>query len=150
MCLYTKDSVPKIAEQDIVCYKVLLHVGQYHFSPYYNKNYTDGKELTSNLFGAFSGGEYLEVSVGLHTYKDIESIKAEGISFYKMFPKVKKSYAICVIPKGTKYYEGPINPSLIANCITYASAQLNVIKIFPSWIPMRLGRLYLKMKGQIA
>lgn len=151
MCLVTNQSQSKIASKDITCYKVLLKLENeisntvFYVSPVrhfiYFSNRTD---LNNKVFKAEkayglenSPDDDLEptyidnepVSYELnsgffHMYKDYDSaVKA----IKRLVPREKESYAIfeCVIPKGSRYYEGVTSIYLLPSI---ASDRLKIVK----------------------
>lgn len=121
MCLKTFTDEPKVAEEDIVCYKFLRLLGDGTlFSPYQGFTYELGKEYSAE-FTVFPN-EYYEFSkVGPECTKTVKihyaieqglhSIHgADRADFYAdQYSEVYNStYAVveCVIPKGAYYYEG--------------------------------------------
>lgn len=133
MCLYSKDLIPKIAEEDITCYKILeecpLEDCPYK-TPYMEELIK--REIIYGIYNfvglgdrkAKTNGEYVYIGKGyIHTYKfsvNADSMR-EGLSF--VFDNICHIFE-CIIPKGTKYYEG--RDSL--NFMSYASEQIKFIK----------------------
>lgn len=112
MCLilpFGSSKTPLVAEDDIVCYKVLSVNAGMAKSPYQHHPYTLGVSTRSSLgvdpepetYNAASRG-CDTVSVGLHTFTDFEGASAEvddwGPYGYYVF--------VAVIPKGAKYFAG--------------------------------------------
>lgn len=114
MCILTNNVKFKIADQDIVCYKVLLKskVEGVFLSPYLrfyytlNKQYDDNNELDvrkwDNSDFIINGGVF-------HMFANYEDAMDEVN--WLTFPEnmdVLCSCAIvkCIIPKGSKYIEG--------------------------------------------
>lgn len=122
MCLYiTKDAKLKHAVKDIVCYKVVKRYTtflgkQILFTPYTQSPLTDAQLSGKEDFCSFDKDEIEESKIGpgyevskgfIHTCINLESarwlsrllslglIYGEDIVVYK-----------CIIPKGTRYYEG--------------------------------------------
>ena len=97
MCLYCKNN-KRIAEKDILCYKVLAmtETGDY-ISPYKDFPYELGKLVQSSLI---YDDESKHVDIGLHTYKCLFDAKALAV--------IRRNYFVfeAVIPKGSQYFEG--------------------------------------------
>lgn len=145
MCLYSKKKLPKVSKQDVVCYKVLkkVYVEDYNLSeirtPYENfpiGNNTingkiefcaTGKKTVSDLSTELYGYKY-EVSRGyIHTCKtkkDAQSI-VEQLRWFILDSNILVYK--CVIPAGTRYFEGATNPEK-ANTRGYASEQIRFVK----------------------
>lgn len=121
MCLYTKDLKPLVAEEDIVCYKVLKYnfssfqyVSPYHDEFYWNINSREPVEakgepvlcscsrdsLDSKVVRCIEGGFF-------HTYQKEEDAKelVDYKNTWKIF-SVEYCLAEFIIPKGTEYYVG--------------------------------------------
>lgn len=117
MCLYTKNRNAFVAEEDIVCYKILIKTK----IPFVYKTPIVGTKLIKfpNIKTTFkakgnhiihlapihptlSGNDIYEVAGGfIHTYKNLEGVKSllerncfENFTVFK-----------CIIPKGTNYYK---------------------------------------------
>ena len=124
MCLITTKNIPEIAQEDIVCYKFyVLHkvkddinspydkdkyLSPYRGVPAPNINEVANTELdkaylcdsnTSNL-------KYF-VMKGFHSYKYLDDLIKE-LSFWLSYDTMIFK---CIIPKGTKYYEGTFDGS---------------------------------------
>ena len=102
MCLYTKQTEPEIAEQDIECYKVYVKsYGDRWFSPY--------QECPMPIMNGLVTTELqspcnLRVDLGFHSFSYFSD--AEIVA--EWFARRKKSSCVvkCIIPKGTEYYLG--------------------------------------------
>ena len=134
MCLHLcKNTKKKIADKDIVCYKVLFY------------DETDKTHAVSQ----FEGFDYmlgrLEYSLldlpdysyrvfhGFHSYKyyedALESIYAYGLldcNYGNSWENREKVYK-CIIPKGSDYYEG-IQPSMPYDMVGYCSSQIVIME----------------------
>ena len=118
MCLLTTQQVPQIAEEDITCYKVLLHLDDKLYSYYYNAfewemdkvHFTTLQEKRSRR----------TVHQGFHSYKDLHStlVLMTRAPFTCLVVE-------CIIPKGTEYYVGKDGDKLEG----YASEKLKPIKV---------------------
>ena len=138
MCLYVKENKkPFIANEDIVCYKVVYkNAGQYR-SPYrctlYKLNTTmnDSVRITKQKATyTFNGKSIWSISAGgFHVYstlneakthinKEYEISKAKGITELYNFVILK-----CIIPKDTKYYIGTFS-----GMKSYCSKSLKIIE----------------------
>ena len=125
MCLITNQLKSKIASKDITCYKILLLTSDnFYISPYRHFTFFENQVNPKKVFKAKKSwwtinihGDDLEVindngidaftlnSGVFHMYKDYDSA-VKAIKW--LVPREKESYAIfeCVIPKGSRYYEG--------------------------------------------
>ena len=110
MCLYTKQIKPKVAEKDIVVYKVLDHnMG----SPYYGLLYPLNEKRTSILKRydwkwEEKGYKIYDVEEGLHAFT--KRLAAYVKQYYLNQPDRNNlaTYSVykAIIPKGSKYYIG--------------------------------------------
>ena len=142
MCLYiTKDAKLKIATKDIVCYKVLKRyttfLGQQHImTPYTQLPLTDVQLNGKDDFYAFGEDKIepckvvsgFEISNGfVHTCADMQS----ALALYHLL-SLGNAYGIdlviyeCVIPKGTRYYDG--RWALSPHKDSYASKSIRFVK----------------------
>lgn len=119
MCLTTKTKKVSIAEDDILCYKVVMLCSDGEFSTPFQKAVIP-KAIISGKSPFFASGDkeiiYWPIvdvyTVGqgfIHTYENLESAfnsckNKENLENLKKF----SNYCIfeCDIPKGTKYYKG--------------------------------------------
>lgn len=127
MCLYTKQTEPEIAKEDIVCYKyygVLKECGRtklmssYRGAPAPDLNevaHTDLDE-TSKVF-YWEDKKYNIVDKGFHSFKNLDDIKEELIFRDMDFVAFK-----CIIPKGSKFYLG-----IFKYFLSYCSDQIKLI-----------------------
>ena len=148
MCLYSKNKLPKVSKQDIVCYKVLKKKVSFEWgasemvveisTPYENFPISDNtingkiefcatgeKEVSDSI--EHSGYKY-EVGGGyIHTCKtkkDAQSL-VEHLRWFIFDPNILVYK--CVIPAGTRYFEGATNPEK-ANSRGYASEKIRFVK----------------------
>ena len=151
MCLITKQSKSKIASEDITCYKVLLKLENeindtvFYISPVrYFTYFSNRTDLDNKVFKAekaywlenYPGDDLKQTYIDnepvsyelnsgfFHMYKDYDSaVKAVKI----IVPREKESYAVfeCVIPKGSRYYEGVTSIYLLPSI---ASDRLKIVK----------------------
>jgi hypothetical protein len=145
MCLYSKKKLPKVSKQDVVCYKVLkkVYVEDYMVSeirtPYENSPIGDstisgiiefratGKKRVSDLSTELYGYK-CEVSGGyIHTCKTQKDAKCivQHLRWFLFDPDILVYK--CVIPAGTRYFEGATSPDK-ANTRGYASEQIRFVK----------------------
>ena len=144
MCLVTEQLKPKIASKDITCYKILLLTSDnFYISPYRHFTFFENQVNPKKVFKAKKSwwtinihGDDLEVfndngidaftlnSGVFHMYKDYDSA-VKAIKW--LVPREKESYAIfeCVIPKGSRYYEGFTS---IYRLPSIASDKLKIVK----------------------
>ena len=111
MCLYTKQRHPKVAEKDIVVYKVL---DQRMGSPYYGLLYPLNEKRTSILKNydwkwEEAGHKVYDVEEGLHAYtkRMAAYVKRHYLNRCDS-EKDFTTYSVykAIIPKGAKYYIG--------------------------------------------
>ena len=112
MCLATKTDTPSIAQKDIVCYKFYIlrkvyppHEDAVLLSPYQDSPAPIINEVTNTLLDRAYLSKYTAVYMvgrGFHSFKYLDDL-IEELDFWLSFDiKIFK----CIIPKGTKYYEG--------------------------------------------
>ena len=111
MCLrIAKDQEVKIAQEDIVCYKVLKSRDNGLYSPYQQTLYKLGETMSAtigrpemmkilSIFGVDSN-EFKGIEEGLHSYADKESAEQFRTGLIGM------TLCVAIIPKGAEYYEG--------------------------------------------
>ena len=108
MCLYLEQGYKeKIAEEDVVCYKVLMIRSDKYVSPYnlkYVWNVSSDNIVTDKYdtptIDKFSN--YYKLRYWFHTFKDL----CDAEELCKFMGRGKNKIFKCVIPKGTAYYEG--------------------------------------------
>lgn len=145
MCLYSKNKLPKVSKKDVVCYKVLKRViSEWDVSkieirtPYENSTIGDntingkiefratGKKKVSDSIEHCGykyevGGGYIHTC---KTKKDAQRI-VEHLKWFLLSSDILVYK--CVIPAGTRYFEGATNPER-ANTMGYASEQIRFVK----------------------
>lgn len=119
MCLYTENKEPIIAKEDIICYKVLVKTKipfvyrtpiirtKIIKIPFFKRTFkAEGHKRLVCEFLASDVRMY-EVSVGfIHTYKDLD----EALRWVHRLEEENDCVVfVCIIPKGTLYYEGRLN-----------------------------------------
>ena len=119
MCLLVNTEY-KIAKEDIICYKVLYksHYDQSLHSPYFAFKWELNKLTKAKgkpYIRTIEGQKKKKIMKGyFHTFKTIKSAKnLKRRLYYGQF--IYK----CIIPKGTKYWEGTFN-----DCKGFASKNL--------------------------
>ena len=139
MCLVTKQSESKIASKDITCYKVLLLTSDnFYISPHKFFTFFENQVNPKKVFKAkksrwlenvpgddlvpdYMDADTYELCSGFfHMYQDYDSA-------VKAIRGEKESYVIfeCVIPKGSRYYEGITSMYLLPSI---ASDRLKFVK----------------------
>lgn len=126
MCL-SKISIKKIAEEDIICYKIVLKTGTNQYeTPFQcmkvslNTEYVDTTPTNDNLVdlsvNEINGGYY-------HSFKNKDNVLEYSHHF---------NGAVCVlkgiIPKGSEYYEGVYTSICIGYLPAYASKKIKYIE----------------------
>ena len=103
MCLYSTTG-NKIAERDIVCYKVLSYWYGKYYTPIMRKRVKDAVLTGRRLF---RGGLFRQK----HKYTDYISIEGGYIHVYSTFMNCRwygfcgeRCCYKCIIPKGTEYW----------------------------------------------
>lgn len=133
MCLtvYAENFDARVAEEDIVCYKVLdalrCHDGSVEmFSPYYGYEYTPNLLVESDLehdgwqLDSLNGLSFFEIEKGLHsfvTFSGADYEVGDSVDFLK-----NAQIFAAIIPKGSEYYVGDF-----VSQQSYASSALIVL-----------------------
>lgn len=100
MCLISKTKEPLIAEEDIKCYKVVAKSIIFLASSMIGTIITEySSSLKSDIPFFKEEGGYIVESEGVHVYKG-EEFAFDGFTLMTI---------PCIIPKGTKYWEGCID-----------------------------------------
>jgi hypothetical protein len=144
MCLYSKEFKPKVAEKDIICFKTLVgRRGDGRFeSPYMGKKVNSAilsGKLSYNAKGRIQPivnigyndlGKLYRIGNGLvHTWQDFKTAWQHAVKFSSMFKEVIFE---CVIPAGTKYYEGYFDAQDGNGEKCYGSKKIKFIKqVYP-------------------
>lgn len=99
-----------IAQEDIVCYKMLEKYGGHIISPYCRFLYEIGKEYKTIMESRFKES-YYEISEGFHSFLYEEDVKNEKILLqsYSNYKNWDFRCFRCVIPKGSKIVYGIYN-----------------------------------------
>ena len=124
MCLFTDQLEPKIADKDIVCYKMVTksrikgtYVSEYRRFKYIaEKLYTNNIDIKNSkivlktispLLGVYSISDFM-----FHSYQSPYKYSLRADTIVK-----------CIIPKGAYYFEGMHN-----RCRGYASSQIKILE----------------------
>ena len=112
MCLSLLDTEIKVAQEDIVCYKVMEKQGETLISPYQNMRYKCGEMYVSETPITVKYGIAMTAYVeeGFHTFSN----KKEAQHFASTLPRwmcvccYPCPYVVvkCLIPAGTRYVRG--------------------------------------------
>ena len=136
MCLRIKNSVPKVAEKDIICYKMLEErdhdrwKGYTYRSPFQELPIKD--EIVLGLWQYVGLGDrpikdingYPSISEGyIHTYKTLLNAEEMCNYYTKLFENDVHVFE-CKIPAGTEYYDG-LDSNLLPG---YASERIVFVK----------------------
>ena len=144
MCLIiTKFNKPKIAQEDIKCYKILFKSSVcpgLFYAPYQNFNYKLGETYSTNISVSYNCNTF-----GLSFFRyifynlfdkflDVKGVNQGFHSFVNLKDAIKernsdvdyKRLVIgeCIIPKGSKYYKGAYS-----NYNGYVSDNIRINKI---------------------
>lgn len=121
MCLYTKQTKPKIAEEDIICYKFYIRLfGGLIVSPYIGIIAPKIGAITNTELGKPYGPKK-RVDEGFHSFKILEDVKSVINKWKSKFDLVIFK---CIIPKGSLYYLGKFN-----KYESYCSDKINLIEV---------------------
>ena len=125
MCLITTKNIPEIAQEDIVCYKFYVvhkvkddinsssHDKDEYLSPYWDMRAPNINEVANTeldkayLCDSNTSNLNYFVRKGFHSYKYLDDLIEELYFWQPCDAKIFK----CIIPKGTKYYEGEFDDS---------------------------------------
>lgn len=144
MCLLTTQQVPQIAEEDIICYKV---ISPDMTSLYYTEFKWELGKLYETEIECCSKWVFTEVSQAFHSYKSLLDL------MYGYFKSLSPCMMVkCTIPKGSEYYlgkqgemDGYASNKIIVNEI------LDVKKVFNrfDWdnYPYKVGQKVVPNKG---
>ena len=144
MCLVTEQLKPKIASKDITCYKILLLTSDnFYISPYRHFTFFENQVNPKKVFKAKKSwwtinihGDDLELfndngidaftlnSGFFHMYKDYDSA-VKAIKNSVTGERESSVIFECVIPKGSRYYEGFTSTYLLPSI---ASDKLKIVK----------------------
>lgn len=145
MCLLTTQKIPKIAEEDITCYKVINpDMTSLYFTEF---NWVLGK-LYETEIECCSKWDFIEVSKAFHSYKSLQDLMHGYFKSLSPCLMVK-----CTIPQGSEYYlgkqgemDGYASNKIIVNEI------LDVKKVFNhfDWdnYPYKVGQKVVPNKGR--
>ena len=114
MCLYTKQTEPEIAEEDIICYKFYVRYDETLFSPYQESRAPEIGIITNTelekSYRPRDNGSYIHnllgfkrVDKGFHSFKTLEEAEREVNDCWNNLDLVIFK---CIIPRGSSYYKG--------------------------------------------
>ncbi len=133
MCLRIKNSVPKVAEKDIICYKMLEECrleGYPYMSPFQGNPIKS--EIVYGLWPYVGIGDrsikdingYPSISEGyIHTYQG-KIVAEEMVEYFQNRFENDVHLFECRIPAGTEYYDG-LDSNLL---LGYASERIVFVK----------------------
>ena len=124
MCLYTKQTEPKIAEEDIICYKFYVRYDETLFSPYQESRAPEigivantelGRSYRPTDIGSYIHNflGFKRVNKGFHSFKTLEEAEREVNKYKRKFDLVIFK---CIIPRGSSYYKGIFNDRYESYC----------------------------------
>ena len=131
MCLYLNHLEPKIADKDIVCYKLVekTKIKGVYKSCFQEFEYVIRQSYTNNLDIKFVDRIINKLRPSYPHYVDAYTID-EGMfhSFtnympFKLFTSPDESILKCIIPKGAYYYKGYFH-----HFTSYASSQIKILE----------------------
>ena len=126
MCLIIDQLEPKIADKDIVCYKMVTksRIKGVYISEYRRFKYITEKLYTNNI--------KIELSYKLIKYKVLFGHFIEEGMFHSyvshLYPEILRplpnhTLLKCIIPKGAYYFKGYFD-----DCPSYASSQIKILE----------------------
>jgi hypothetical protein len=136
MCLVLKEKEePMIAPADIECYKIIdLHEdGTYHAHIQTKFVWELNKTLNSELIMEEAGWKYPYITKGFHSYQTLN----DALSILRQAPVKFQEAALvkCIIPQGSRYYDGRINNRHWGKR-GYASDALKVVEVLETKKPL--------------
>lgn len=139
MCLYTTSKYPKVADEDIIVYKIVQYITgvdaddnpvdvPYYKAPFQEFVYEMDTVLETKLaIPHFAWGAEYSIGKGFHSFENesaaikiMNDMKAHRFFDANAVPMVLK----CIIPKGASYYKGTFHQQS-----SYASNQFKLISV---------------------
>lgn len=128
MCLISDTDIPKIAQEDMVCYKVLRKVsilksllGKGYVTPWYNKKVrpkglikAEGmREIIRSYYTPPHLRHYCIGGGFIHTYTNLDAARSG-------WPSLMRCRVFeCIIPKGTEYFASIGDQEYASDCIIF-------------------------------
>lgn len=141
MCLTTTSNHYRIAREDIICYKIYKRLGDEEFSPYLHVPRPEiGVICKTNLGNPCEIAEYYTIEEGFHSFMSKEDAKRCASLENFVEPVIYK----CIIPKGSKYYEGffGLRPSYCSDTIVITGEKClflhNILNRLAAWLELSL------------
>ena len=109
MCLVSKSETPLTSTYDILCYKILVPIGDKFLTPYRDFNFPINKVITSkDGERPFECCGFFLVSDGyFHSYKNLTAARKKVEDLKRKLPKDKIPKVFeAQIPSGTSFFEG--------------------------------------------
>ena len=124
MCLYTKQTEPEIAKEDIICYKFYVRYDETLFSPYQESRAPEigivantelGRSYRPTDIGSYIHNflGFKRIDKGFHSFKTLEEVEREVNKYKREFDLVIFK---CIIPRGSSYYKGIFNDRYESYC----------------------------------
>ena len=131
MCLYPTTNSAKVADHDIICYKVVqVDIGDkmMHSNHDWNHVYELDKTYRENRFNKKLRYEITYLTYGFHSYMKVSraqrnAIKLNGCSWASS--DGRHVIIKCIIPKGARYYEGSSGETAMIG--EYCSNRIKVV-----------------------
>ena len=123
MCLFINHLEPKIADKDIVCYKLVKRT---KIKGVYESNYLKFEYIIRQLYTNYFDIKYVDMLIKRRY--NLSAIE-EGMfhSYASIYPILKPlqycTLLKCIIPKGAYYFEGYFD-----NYPNYASSQIRILE----------------------
>ena len=124
MCLITDQLEPKVADKDIICYKMVTksRIKGVYISEYRRFKYITEKLYTNNIDIKNSEIVFKTISPLIGVYSISDFMFHSYQSPYKYSLRAD-TLVKCIIPKGAYYYEGYFDDSP-----SYASSQIKILE----------------------
>ena len=123
MCLITTKDIPEIAQEDIVCYKLVKRT---KIKGIYKSSFQGFEYIIRQLYTNYFDIKYIDMFIKRRY--NLSAIEEGMFHSYvsHLCPVIPLSYCVllkCIIPKGAYYFEGYFDESP-----SYASSQIKILE----------------------
>ena len=123
MCLYLQHSEPKIADKDIICYKLVKRT---KIKGVYKSNFLKFEYIIRQLYTNYFDIKYVDMLIKRrYNLPAIENGMFHSYANYLSIITVLPDLVVlkCIIPKGAYYFKG-----YYGNYPSYASSQIKILE----------------------
>ena len=123
MCLFINHLEPKIADKDIVCYKL---VERTKIKGIYKSKYQEFEYVIRQLYTNYFDIKYIDMLIKRrYSRSAIEEGMFHSYTNYLLAITILPNLVVlkCIIPKGAYYFEG-----YFGNYSSYASSQIRILE----------------------